>query len=154
MEANELLKLCRVSMCEPIKETDTDYLDKSSPLGGGTNRKFVVEFGCKNFALTVKPGQTISEDDILGYMNGKPVRSKLRGKILEVYSNYFIGEYSSDIDGELLKYLGEGGAEKIAELGNLINNLKPGADESMISGMIGNVTGNFTGDSAKGMFGA
>lgn len=118
MEANEFLKLCRVSMCEPIKETDTDYLSDNCPLGGGTNKKFVVEFGCKNFVINVTPGQTISEDDILGYMNNKPVRSKIKGKVLEVYPNYFIGEYSTDIEGYINEFMenGEASEDKIKKM--------------------------------------
>jgi len=112
MEANEFLKLCRVSMCEPVKETDTDYLADNAPLGGGTNKKFVVEFGCKDFVINVTPGQKISEDDILGYMNNKPVRSKIKGVVLEVYDKYFIGEYTTNIEEYIKQFTEDGEASE------------------------------------------
>ena len=145
MESEELIRLCRISMCDPVRETDVEYLKDNSPLSGGTCKKFVVEFGCLDRVIKLVPGQIISEDEIIGYMNNKPVRSKIKGKITEVYPEYFVGEYIMDIESEIEKYLGALGVSEMNDVKSFINNLNISEITDEEAEMIASKSGSITG---------
>lgn len=88
---------CSISVCPPESSTNFDDILKN-----GMPSRFVVEFGSDHPEIIVVPGQSIKIDQIIGYINGMPVRSKINGKVIEVDEKYFIGEYDLDIHSALI----------------------------------------------------
>ena len=97
---------CCISICEPDSSTDLEYVINSG-LGNNIScpEKFIVEFGTENPTILLTPGQRISVDQIIGYMKGVKVRSKINGIITDVTDRYFIGTYERDSD-YILQQLG------------------------------------------------
>ena len=93
---------CRISICPPDVSTDIEYI-LNSGLGSSLYSPdlFVVEFGSDNCIIKLKPGQHIKENDVIGYINGVKVLSKINGTVKEVHERYFIGEYEKDITKDL-----------------------------------------------------
>jgi hypothetical protein len=96
---------CCISICEPDSSTDLDYVINSG-LGNNIScpGKFVVEFGTEKPIILLTPGQRISIGQIIGYMRGIKVRSKINGIITDVTDRYFIGIYDHNSD-EILRQL-------------------------------------------------
>lgn len=100
-DIDSLLRLCKISICPPEETTDFDKLFRESTgMDGGVDspERFVIEFGSQNSSINVNVGDTIHMDDIIGYMRGIPVKSKISGKITEVHEKYIIGEYDTDYE--------------------------------------------------------
>lgn len=95
--------LCKVSMCDPIEETDFDFIDSLAP-GDINTERFIIEFGVRKPKILVSVGQHIKLDDIIAYMNDIPVKSKVCGKITEINDRYIIGIYETDVDAILAMY--------------------------------------------------
>lgn len=91
---------CCISVCPP--DTSTNFDDALGLKNEPMSERFVVEFGTEHPEILVVPGQTIKIDQIIGYMRGVPVRSKINGTITEVSERYFIGIYDNDINSALL----------------------------------------------------
>lgn len=100
---NLLDELCKVSMCDPIEETDMDYIDSLAP-GDPNTERFIIEFGTRKPNITVNVGQHIKLDDVIAYMNDIPVKSKICGIITEITDRYIIGIYETDVDRILEMY--------------------------------------------------
>ena len=98
MTEEELIKLCRVSMCPPEQNTDTDYITQNSPLFNGDSTHFVIEFGSTQTTEVVQAGQLIDYDNVIAYMRGIKVKSKIKGTVTESHPRYIIGRYDSDIE--------------------------------------------------------
>ena len=94
--------LCKVSMCDPLEESALDALNEVAERSGA--EKFIVEFGVKKPNILVNVGQHIKLDDIIAYMNGIPVRSKICGVITEITDRYIVGVYETDTDAILASY--------------------------------------------------
>lgn len=95
---DEMIRLCKVSMCPPTVETDTDYLEKNCPLfSGSDSTRFIVEFGSSQNQVLVTEGSHIVTDQIIAYMKGVPVRSRMNGTIIEANNRYIIGIYDTDV---------------------------------------------------------
>lgn len=90
---------CRINLCEPPTH------DNEIPQITDGVKKFIVEFGSEKTSINVYKDKKIKLNDIIGYIDNIPVKSKLNGKILEVYQKYIVGEYDTDID-EMLGDLG------------------------------------------------
>lgn len=90
---------CRINLCEPPTH------DNEIPQIIDGVKKFIVEFGAEKTNIKVYKNKKIKLNDIIGYIDDIPVKSKLNGKILEVHQKYIIGEYDTDID-EILGDLG------------------------------------------------
>lgn len=102
--------LCKVSMCDPIIETDFDDIDET--FKGDSKEHFIVEFGIPTPNITVTVGQKIMIDDIIAYMDNIPVRSQITGTITEVHDRYIVGKYNTDINDLLAMYnLSEGSTD-------------------------------------------
>lgn len=99
---NLINSLCRVSMCDPLEETNFDALNDNAERSGA--EKFIIEFGVKHPNILVSIGQHIKLDDIIAYMNDIPVRSKVCGTITEITDRYIIGLYDTDVDAILASY--------------------------------------------------
>lgn len=99
---NIINTLCKVSMCDPIEESALDALNSSAERSGA--EKFIVEFGVKRPDITVNVGQHIKLDDVIAYMNGIPVRSRICGTITEITDRYIVGVYDTDVDIILASY--------------------------------------------------
>ena len=89
-------------MCDPDSSTNLEYVLNS---GLQSPDKFVVEFGTESPKILLTPGQKISVDQIIGYMRGIKVRSKLSGTITEIADRYVIGTYNNNVN-DVLKQLG------------------------------------------------
>ena len=59
-QLDNIIKLCKVSMCPPAINTDTSYLDENTACFNGDSTHFVVEFGSNQTEILVSPGQHIS----------------------------------------------------------------------------------------------
>ena len=59
---------------------------------------FAIEFQSPNPNMKVGIGSKINEGDIIAYSEGYPLKSKMKGTILEVYPQYIIGEYTVDTE--------------------------------------------------------
>jgi hypothetical protein len=95
--------LCKVSMCDPVEETDLNFIDSLAP-GDVNTERFVVEFGVRKPKILVSVGQHIKLNDVIAYMNDIPVKSKICGRITEVTDRYIIGIYETDVDTILSMY--------------------------------------------------
>lgn len=95
--------LCKVSMCDPVENTDLDFIDSLAP-GDPNTERFIIEFGVRKPVILVSVGQYIKLDDIIAYMNDIPVKSKVCGRITEVNDRYIIGIYETNIDTILSMY--------------------------------------------------
>ena len=106
MEDTSTLFPCCISICEPDSSTDLDYVVNSG-LGNSIScpEKFVVELGTENPTILLTPGQKISVDQVIGYMRGIKVKSKIKGTITEVTDRYFTGVYDKNTD-DILGQLG------------------------------------------------
>lgn len=123
MSNEEYLRLCRVSMCPPEQETDVDYILQNSPLFNGDSTHFVIEFGSQQTSNVVKAGQHINQDDVIAFMRGIKVKSKVKGIVRESTSRYIIGDYDTDIndfnlnfDEKSLKSQGTSDFDKINDI--------------------------------------
>lgn len=94
--AEEDRRICRVSMCPPEQNTDTDYILQNSPLFNGDSTHFVIEFGSNNVTNVAQAGQHIDYDDPIAYMRGIKVKSKIKGIVKESHQRYIIGDYETD----------------------------------------------------------
>lgn len=95
--------LCKVSMCDPIEETDFNFIDSLVP-GDVNTERFIIEFGTRKPVIIVQVGQYIKLDDTIAYMNDIPVKSKVCGRITEVNDRYIIGIYETNVDALLSMY--------------------------------------------------
>lgn len=102
MKDTSTLFPCCISMCDPDSSTNLEYVLNS---GLQSPDKFVVEFGTESPKILLVPGQKISVDQIIGYMRGIKVRSKLSGTITEITDRYVIGTYNNNVN-DVLKQLG------------------------------------------------
>lgn len=90
--------LCKISLCPPKEETNTQELLNSSPMMNSSPSLFAIEFQSPNPNMKVGIGSKINEGDIIAYSEGYPLKSKMKGTILEVYPQYIIGEYTVDTE--------------------------------------------------------
>lgn len=95
-QLDNIMRLCRVSMCPPVISTDTSYLEENSTSFNWSNTHFVIEFGSEQTQILVTPGQHISIDDPIAYMRGIVVKSQINGTITERTNRYVIGNYDTD----------------------------------------------------------
>lgn len=106
METENISKLiqnlCKVSMCDPISDTDFDNIDDSYK--DTSKEHFIVEFGVTDPTILVTVGQKIYLGDTIAIMDNIPVKSKNNGEITEVYDRYIVGKYTTDIEELLSQY--------------------------------------------------
>lgn len=95
-QLDNIMQLCKVSMCPPEVNTDTSYLDENATCFNGDSTHFVVEFGSTQTEILATPGQHISVDDPIAYMRGIVVKSQLNGTITSKTDRYIIGDYDID----------------------------------------------------------
>lgn len=97
---------CRISLCESDSSTDIEYVIDSG-LGNNIScpNRFIIEFGTEKPAILLTVGQKISVGQIIGYMKGIKVKSKINGRITFVTDRYVIGEYERNTD-DILSQLG------------------------------------------------
>lgn len=99
-----LEKICKISLCEPDVTTDVDALADVSPAfsdPSSSSKGFIVELSADRVEIIVGEGQDINEDDIIAYLDGIPLKSIMKAKIIEVNPRYIIGEYV-DEDPDIL----------------------------------------------------
>lgn len=119
MTNEEFQKLCKVSMCDPIVETNVEDVLKNAPIfNGGPNEKFIIEFGGTDVTIKVSVGDHINIDDTIAIINLFPVTSKVAGTITEVSERYIIGKY--DIE-DYSSYIGQSEEDMRARFESLLN---------------------------------
>lgn len=99
---NELIELCKVSMCETIDPTDTEgWFDKfDSP------EYIVIEFDSNlNFTSAISINQNVDIQNIIGYVNNVPVKSKVKFIVEEIGKNYIVGKYIYSKETDILQEL-------------------------------------------------
>ncbi len=93
---------CKMSMCETSDDTDLDTLVSFPPMGAGcTPRKVAVEIGQDLFpvsSLCVEVNQHIHIDDIIGYIDGVPIKSIVDCSVEIVEPSYFVAWYYFEDD--------------------------------------------------------
>ena len=84
MEGTQTLNMCNVNLCPPLEnKKDVKEAEKNA---------VIVEFGDEytlgnrvEYSLTVKPGQTLSQGDILGYIKKGdkqlPIKTQFTGTV-------------------------------------------------------------------------
>ncbi len=99
---------CRISLCPPVEETNFKNLDNISPLK--SSKGIIVEFDSGyRHRINVKTGTEISFNQNIGVIEDLPVKSQIRGLVIEKTKNYFIADYidelpNLDTDNLLSKY--------------------------------------------------
>lgn len=104
-----MAELCRISVCPPDVSTDIEYINDNSPYFNEVESPegFIIEFGVDNPSISVSAGQHIGVDDIIAYMNGIQVKSKISGVVTEVHNKYIIGVFDENIE-QAMENLGLG----------------------------------------------
>lgn len=95
---NELIELCKVSMCDDISSTDTsDWYNQFD-----TSEYIIIEFNINyNFTILLAENQNININDIIAYIDGVPVKSRKSFIVVETGQNYIIGRYTVNADNML-----------------------------------------------------
>ena len=101
---NQQYGLCKISICPPESSTNLDYV-LNNGIFSEQPKNFIIEFGSEKSDIRVKVGQKIKIDDVIGFIKGIKVKSKVEGVVTEVYDRYFIGEETSSVD-EILEDFG------------------------------------------------
>ena len=96
-----MIDLCHISLCPPDVSTDIEYVIDSPIEFDNNSNGFIIEFGMDNPDIKVSAGKSISNDQIIAYMRGIPVKSKLSGMITEVYDRYIIGTYEDNAESAI-----------------------------------------------------
>lgn len=96
-----MIDLCHISLCPPDVSTDIEYVIESPIEFENDPNGFIIEFGMEKPDIKVSSGKSISNDQIIAYMRGIPVKSKLSGMITEVHDRYIIGTYDDNMESAL-----------------------------------------------------
>lgn len=112
---------CMITMCPPEEASDTSALAALSPLRD--SKGIVVEYDSGYpHRINVQVGSILSFNENLGSINRLPVKSQVRGIVVEKTKNYFIADYLDeapeiDVD-ELMEKYNNDDMEEICELFN------------------------------------
>ena len=99
---------CRISLCPPEEKTNFNALNNISPIKN--SKGIVVEYDSGYpHHIKVQTGSEISFNQNIGNIEDLPVKSQIRGMIVEKTKNYFIADYIDeapeiDSDNLLNKY--------------------------------------------------
>lgn len=121
-DINELIELCKVSMCKTEDPTDTsewfNMFDYSEMI--------IIEFDRRlNFIISATVNQIVNLNDIIAYIKNVPVKSRSKFIVTEIGKTYIIGNYifDSDQDKILSEFLGSASESNGAEIANNIQSL-------------------------------
>ena len=96
-----MIDLCHISLCPPDTSTDIEYVIETPIEFENDPNGFIIEFGMDSPDIIVSAGKSISNDQVIAYMSGIPVKSKLTGIITEVHEKYIIGTYDENYQSSI-----------------------------------------------------
>ena len=93
---------CKITMCPPEEQTDTNSLFNNSSIIASSPTNVIVEFdkNIKNLVTYFQEGQHIRIDDVIARVDKVPVKSKIDCNVREVHPTYFLAEYYNSFSKE------------------------------------------------------